>query len=85
MNLLLLKLSNEELDIIKFWIASESSSNVLKDIAKKLSISCAPSVASERIFASTGNLTNDKRTTLREEKVDMMTFLKNNAWLKSTE
>ena len=57
-------------DPIEYWCKHATSSEILKYVAKKSLIVCASSVASERIFSSTGYLIDDRRSNLSSKNVN---------------
>lgn len=70
-------------NIMDFW-CNKRQPSLLTDIAKKYLIPCGSSVASEKIFSSTGYLIDDRRTSLSNVNVNILiTFIKNNIWITS--
>ncbi|XP_019858606.1 PREDICTED: zinc finger BED domain-containing protein 1-like [Amphimedon queenslandica] len=71
------KIDTED-DPLVWWLQYSSSYPLLSKVAKKYFSICATSEASERLFSVSGHIVNSKRTCLKPEKVNMLTFLAKN-------
>lgn len=67
-----------ESDPLLWWKQHYSTYPLLSRVAKKYFSICATSEASERLFSVSGHIVNSKRTCLKPEKVNMLTFLTKN-------
>ena len=65
-------------DPLAWWRENESRFPLLSKIAKKYLCIAATSVASERVFSTSGYIVNPRRNKLKAENVDMFTFLAKN-------
>ena len=67
-----------DVDPLIWWKANAGSFKCLSILAKKYLCVAATSVASERVFSTSGNIVSAKRNRLSPETVDMLTFLAKN-------
>jgi hypothetical protein len=65
-------------DPLIWWKANEGRFPQMAKLAKRYLCIPATSVASERVFSTSGNIVNAKRSKLTPEHVDMLTFLAKN-------
>ena len=68
------KLDFEE-DLLSYWKNMHSTYPYLSNLAKRYLCICATSSASECLFSASGNIVTPNRSSLKPEKVDMLTFL----------
>ena len=71
------KLDFEE-EPLSYWRDMHKRYPYLSNLAKRYLCVCATSTASERLFSTSGNILTTTRTSLKPEKVDMLTFLNKN-------
>jgi hypothetical protein len=67
-------------DPLAWWRENELCFPLLSKIAKRYLCIAATSVASERVFSTSGNIVNPRRNKLTADNVDMFTFLAKNLW-----
>ena len=65
-------------DPLEWWKTHHVDYSHLASLAKKYLCIPATSVASERLFSTSGNIVTDKRCCLKPERVNMLTFLAKN-------
>jgi hypothetical protein len=65
-------------DPLIWWKSNEDRFPQMAKLAKRYLCIPATSVASERVFSTSGNIVNAKRSKLTPEHVDMLTFLAKN-------
>ena len=70
--------ADTESDPLDWWKLQAPLYPALSKLARKYLCICATSEASERLFSVSGNIVNSKRTCLKLEKVNMLTFLAKN-------
>ena len=61
-----------------WWKANEDRFPKMSKLARKYLCIPATSVASERVFSTSGNIVNAKRSKMMSEYVDILTFLAKN-------
>ena len=67
-----------EADPLQWWKQYGPIYSTLSKLARKYFWICATSEASERLFSVAGNIVTSKRTCLKPDKVNMLTFLAKN-------
>ena len=65
-------------DPLLWWKAQTPSFPLLSNVVRKYLCLTATSAASERLFSTSGNIVTPLRTSLRPDKVNMLTFLAKN-------
>lgn len=65
-------------DPLIWWKANEHRFPQMSKLARRYLCIPATSVASERVFSTSGNIVNAKHSKLTPEHVDMLTFLAKN-------
>ena len=68
------KLDSEE-EILPWWKTYSSQYPHISQLAQKYLCVCATSSASERLFSISGNIVTPSRSSLKPDKVNMLTFL----------
>ena len=71
------KLEFEE-DPLSYWKDVHKTYPYLSNLAKRYLCVCATSSSSECLFSASGNIVTPYRSSLKPEKVDMLTFLNKN-------
>ena len=71
------KLDTEE-EILPWWKLYGSKYPFISQLAQKYLSICATSSASERLFSTSGNVVTPSRSSLKPDKVNMLTFLAKN-------
>ena len=71
------KLDAEE-EILPWWKLYNSKYPFVSQLAQKYLSICATSSASERLFSTSGNVVTPSRSSLKPDKVNMLTFLAKN-------
>jgi len=65
---------DQQADVLTYWNDAQKQLSILSAVAKFIGIT-ATSVASERVFSSTGYIVSDGRALLKPTKVQELTFL----------
>ena len=71
------KLDKEE-EILPWWKINSSHYPHISKLAQQYLCVCATSSASERLFSTSGNIVTPSRSSLKPDKVNMLTFLTKN-------
>ena len=69
---------DSESNPLDWWSVEHRNYPILAQLAKKYLCICASSVASEKLFSTSGNVVTPKRSCLKPEKVNMLVFLAKN-------